>query len=185
MGWYVVETEIRAETLAQDEIETGLGLHTFLPKMRREVRSRAELRHRRDPPNPYVLILPRYLFVQFDLAADKLVWPAIKRQRGVRTILGLRPGGLRSEERSYPMAVRDADFARLQELAAELSAAPLPDNGRPTPLPPETVVRVLWGPMAGQAGEILFDNGIRADVLLASAGVASKISLPRELIESL
>lgn len=173
MGWYVVETELKRETVAQDCIHE-LGLETFLPQMRRIKRS-----HHRFA-NPYLTIFPRYLFVQFDLAADKFVWPAIRRQRGVRSILGRNLG---SEGELLPTAVRPEDFQRLQELAADMMQEPLPTNGRPKPLPKETVVHILWGIMAGKCGKIEFDNGIRADVLLSAAGLVSKITLPRELIE--
>lgn len=173
MGWYVVETELKREIVAQDCINE-LGLETYLPRMPRITRS-----HHRFA-DPYLNIFPRYLFVQFDLAADRMVWPAIRRQRGVRTLLGASGDGI-------PTAIRPKDFQRLQEIAAEKNCPtvqPNLSNGKPVILPPETMVHVLWGPLAGKAGKIEFDNGIRADVLLLTAGVASKISLPRELIEA-
>jgi len=46
------------------------------------------------------------------------------------------------------------------------------------------MVRVLFGPFEGMMGKIEIDNGIRADVLLASAGVLSRLTLPRELLEA-
>lgn len=172
MGWYVVETELKRETVAQDCIHE-LGLPTFLPQMRRATRS-----HHRYA-NPYIPIFPRYIFVQFDLSIDRHVWPAIRRQRGVRNILGSNPDYDR-----IPSAVRDTDFTRLQILATELCREVALTNEKPTPLAKDTVIRILWGPLTGKAGVIEFDNGVRADVLLATAGVASKISLPRELIEA-
>lgn len=170
MGIYVVETEINRETIAQDCIQE-LGLQVFLFRMRRITRSHHRL------ASPFLNIFPRYLFVQFDLSEDKYAWPAIRRQRGVRRILSANPDGI-------PSAVREADFIRLKELAAELMKEVEINNGRPKPLAPETVVRVLFGPFQGFAGKIEIDNGIRADVLLTSAGVLSKITLPRELIEA-
>ena len=173
MGWYVVETELKAETLAQDSIK-DLGLETHLPVMRRITRS-----HHRFS-NPYLPIFPRYIFVQFDLSEDKFVWPAIARQRGVRKLLGV------TETNRVPVPIREADFTRLQELAAELCQENSLTNQKPKPLAPETMVRILWEPFYGATGKIEIDNGIRADVLLAAAGLVRKLSdIPRELIEAL
>jgi len=171
VSWHVIVTEFKQETVAQDTIHE-LGLETFLPKMRRITRSHHRL------ASPFLLIMPGYLFVQWDKDADRLVWHAITRQRGVKTILGL------SEDRKRVTPIRDKDFARLQELAAELSMEVTISNARPKPLASETMVRVLFGPFEGMMGKIEIDNGIRADVLLASAGVLSRLTLPRELLEA-
>ncbi len=172
MSWHVIVSEFKQEYVAQDSIHE-LGLETFLPKMRRITRS-----HHRFA-DPFILIFPGYLFVQWDDYEDRRVWPAIRRQRGVKAILGL------NADCNHVIPINDSDFNRLQELATEMSLpAPLV-NGRPKPLPPETMIKVLWDAMPGAIGKIEFDNGIRADVLLSAAGVASKISLPRELIEAL
>lgn len=172
MSWHVIVTEFKQETLAQDSIHE-LGLETWLPKMRRITRS-----HHRFA-DPFILILPGYLFVQWDKDADRHVWPAIARQRGVKTILGM------SEDRKFVTPIRPNDFARLQEKVTGMLEDVPDQNQRPKPLPPETVVRVLFGPFQDLVGKIEIDNGIRVDVLLASAGVLSKITLPRELIEAL
>lgn len=171
MSWHVVATEFKQETTAHDQIKTGLGLETFLPRMRRTTRS-----HHRFA-DPYQLVMPGYVFVQWDHDADRFVWPAISRQRGVRTILGL------SHDRRHVTPIRDPDFKRLQELAAEMMREPL-TNGPPKPLPPDTVVRILWDMSPAVVGKVEFDNGFRADVLLHAAGVFEKINLPRELIEA-
>ena len=175
MSWFVVETESKRETVAQDCIEE-LGLHTVLFKMRRTKRS-----HMRQS-SPFTLIFPRYLFVEFDISRDQYAWKSIRRQRGVRALLGCTMNG---DVQTPPSPVRDKDFQRLQELAAEMMIDVSMENTRPIPLAHDTVVRVLWGAMPGAIGKIEFDNGIRADVLLMAAGVVSKISLPRELIEAL
>lgn len=170
MGWYVVETELKRETVAQDCIHE-LGLETFFPKKRRINRS-----HHRFA-DPFLPIFPRYLFVQFDLAEDKFVWPAIRRQRGVRNILGASGDGI-------PTAVRPKDFVRLQEIATELAESLIPGSNTPKALDPGTVVRILWGPFRGLVGKIEIDNGIRADVLLDASGLFNKIPVSREYLEA-
>lgn len=141
--------------------------------MRRAVRV-----HKRGA-SPFQNIFPRYIFVELDLPEDKALVGIIKRLPGVKAWLGS------SVTREMPLAVRDVDILRLQELAAELSQ-PVPEltNRPPKPLEPHTVVRILWGLFEGHTATISIDNGIRADVLLLAAGVASKLSLPRELIEA-
>lgn len=171
MGVYVVETEINRETTAQDCIQE-LGLKVDLFKMKRITRSHHRL------ASPYINVFPRYLFVQFDLSEDRFAWPAIRRQRGVRRILSSNPDGI-------PSAVREPDFKRLQELAAELMLDMAGHNGPPTPMDPGTVVRILWGPFKGLTGKIEIDNGIRADVLLGAAGVlGTTIPVSREFLEA-
>ena len=172
MGWHVIVTNYREENLAHDEIQE-LGLEVFLPKMRRIRPTRYRL------ADPFLLILPGYIFVQWDHDRDRHAWRAITRQRGVKSILGL------SQDGAHVTPVRGEDFKRLQELAADMSKDIVIGSSEPTPLDPGTVVRILWAAMPGAIGKIEFDNGIRADVLLMAAGVASKISLPRELIETL
>lgn len=172
MSWHVIVTEFKQETLAQDSIQE-LGLETFLPKMRRIKRSHHRM------ADPFLLIFPGYLFVQWDKDADRFAWPAITRQRGVKTILGM------TEDRRHVTPIRPNDFERLRALAEEMSQDNSLVNARPKPLQPETVVKVLFGPFQGLVGKIEIDNGIRADVLLGAAGVLSKITLPRELIEAL
>lgn len=128
--------------------------------------------------NPFIPIFPRYLFVQLELPIDRGLVGMIKRYPGVKTWLGT------SVMREMPLAVRDTDITRLQELSDDLCQEIVMSNEKPKPLAPETLVRILWEPLDGKFGKVEFDNGIRADVLLATAGVWSKISLPRELIEA-
>lgn len=171
MGWYVLETNPLCEQAVEDRIII-LGPKTFLPQMRRVVRC-----HKRGA-SPFQNIFPRYLFVELDLPADKALVGIVKRYPGVKTWLGA------SVTREMPLAVRDEDIVRLQELANDLSRETVLTNGRPAPLAPETVIRILFGPFDGLTAKVVIDNGIRADVLLLAAGVASKLSLPRELIEA-
>lgn len=123
--------------------------------------------------------MPRYLFVQLDLPGDKDLVGIIKRYEWGIDWLGATP--LRN---GIPMAVRDRDIERLQLLADDLCQEIVISNDPPKPLPKDTLVRVLWGPLQDQAARVEFDNGIRADILLYQAGVMSKLSLPRELIEA-
>jgi transcription antitermination factor NusG len=172
MGWYVVETNPIQEEIAEGSIN-DLGIKTLLLKEPRIRRS-----HHRFA-RPYVLSFPGYLFAEFDLSQDRFAWPAIPRQRGVRTILGM------TSQHAFPTAIRPQDCERIQELAIELKTRIVEGSATPKPLPPETVIQILWGPWQGITGKIEIDNGIRADVLLASAGMFGKVNVPRELIQAL
>ena len=161
-----------SEEAIQDRI-TVLGPASFLPKMRRIKRS-----HHKGV-SPFQLIMPRYLFVQMDLPSDRGLVGIIKRYEGVHGWLGasvLREG--------IPIPIRDTDIERLQVLANDLCQEIVINNDPPKPLSPDTLVRILWAPLQGQLAKIEIDNGIRADLLLCAAGLASKLSLPRELIEA-
>lgn len=171
MGWYVLETNAQATTALQDRI-TVLGPKTHLFQMRRITRS-----HRRGA-SPFIPLFPGYLFVHLALPTDRALITIIKRYEGVRGWLGMRVG------REAPLAVKRKDIERLQELSLDLCQSFDADATPPKPLAKDTMVRVLWGDIPDLVGRIEFDNGIRADVLLATAGVVSKISLPRELIQA-
>ena len=171
MGHYVLHTHSKAEESVQDRI-TKLGAPSLLLRRRRITRS-----HHRGV-SPFTPVLPGYLFVQLDLPSDMDLVGIIKRYPGVLSWLGSSPA------REAPLAVRPIDFTRLEEIAAELEQDVTIQSTPTVPLAKDTVVRVLWGAMPGAVGTIQFDNGIRADVLLQQAGLATKISLPRELIEA-
>jgi transcription antitermination factor NusG len=176
LGWYVVATEPARRGQVDWAVEKGiraLGLNTLLIEAPRITPSKRAFE------TPTILVLPGYVFAQFDLGGHDGQWQKIKDIHGVKTLLGLGPG------KEYPSAVRPADFERLQKLAFDIAHQEIVVETKPIPLKPETLVRVLWLGAPGAIGKIEFDNGIRADVLLIEAGVASKISLPRELIEAL
>lgn len=171
MGWYVLETNAQATQAIQDRI-TILGAATHLFQMRRITRS-----HHRNA-SPFIPIFPGYLFVQLSLPRDRDLVTIIKRYEGVKSWLGMRVG------REAPLRVKKADIKRLCEMADEMSVETFQADEKPTILEKGTVVRILWGNIQGLVGEVEFDNGIRADVLLGAAGLGSKISLPRELIQA-
>lgn len=171
MGWYVLETNAQATQGVQDRI-TSLGPPSISFRMRRITRS-----HKRGA-NPFIPLFPGYLFVQLALPDDRSLVGMIKRYEGVRSWLGMRTS------HEVPLAVRPTDIERLQALSEDLCQEVDLSNEKPKPLPKDTIVRVLWGDIPGLVGKVEFDNGVRADILLATAGVVSKISLPRELIQA-
>lgn len=178
MGWYVVETNPCAEYIVQKKIKAiePVGDRPPFTTWLLEIPRIAPPHYRF--ASPTILVIRGYVFVQFDPIADDGAWQDMNRIEGVKSVIG------QAGRRGTPALVRPKDFQRLQELAVELQADQMVSIEEPKPLKKHTLVRVLWGTMP-VIGKIDFDNGVRADVLLQTAGVASKISLPRELIEAL
>lgn len=177
MGWYVVETKPQAEKHVQKKIAGVIPMpgRPKIPTWLLEIPRTAPAHYRF--ASPTIIVIRRYVFVQFDPALDDGAWQDINRLDGVKGIIGM------AGRTGVPAPISPADFKRLQELAVELmTEAPMVIE-QPKPLEKHTVVRILFGAMP-MFGKVEFDNGIRADVLVQSAGLASKITLPRELIEA-
>lgn len=183
MGWYVVETEPQRRGQvdwsvrdAIEKIEPNPGRPAF-PTLLIETPHLTPPKYRFAPPA--ILVLPRYVFVQFDLREDDGAWQEILRVQGVKTILGMASRG------GIPSSVREKDFERLQKLAHDLAHQEIAPPDKVRPLEAGTVVRILWAPFAGKTAKVEFDNGERVELLLTAAGMFDKLPLPRELIEPL
>jgi len=106
-SWYLIYTKAKGEELAQDNL-TRQGFNTYLPKVKREKRTRGKYR-------PFVeALFPRYLFIQLDTKTDN--WMPIRSTIGVSNMV--RFGGLPAEvpyELVSELQKNDTDGVRKEE----------------------------------------------------------------------
>lgn len=154
--WYVVETQPRAERLAQSHLARQ-RFASFCPRFRKT------RRHARRTDEVLAPVFPGYLFVSFD--SDRDNWTAINGTCGVRGLVGPRS----NRPHAMPVAAMHALFSRCEgEVISSLC---------PT-LVAGQQVRVLTGPFADAVAEVerLDDRG-RVRVLLDLLGGRAPLAL--------
>lgn len=77
-GWYVVNTQPRAEGRAKHHLEMQ-GYRVFCPRCRKTIR------HARKTKSGFSPLFPNYLFVHLDLSRDQ--WRSVNGTRGVVRLL--------------------------------------------------------------------------------------------------
>lgn len=160
-AWYVIETKLRRERDATQEIE-ALGFECFLPI---EVRRRQDRSKKARPIIEYeVAMFPRYIFPRFDMAKP-CGWQAIGRLQSVR-------GWLKAACNEVPRPIRDKTFidrVKLEQIA--LRAALNNDQAvKLAPLPDGVRVTITEGPFATLGGIVNMSVGDRVKLLIDAAG---------------
>jgi transcription elongation factor/antiterminator RfaH len=78
LRWYVVHTQVHAETRASVHLETQ-GYHVFCPRLRKTVR------HARKSTDKLAPLFPGYLFLEMDSSRGR--WRSVNGTRGVVRLL--------------------------------------------------------------------------------------------------
>ena len=156
--WYVVHALPHGEERAQCRL-AAQGFRSFLPRYVKTVRHARKLRSVRAP------FFPRYLFVALDLTRDR--WRCVNSTGGVASLV-------MGDTRPLP-----APPGVVEGLVAACGAGDLvgPGDG----LGVGDQVRLLSGPFAGLAGELVrLDGPRRVQVLLDVMGGAVPVSMERD-----
>jgi len=155
-AWYVVETQPRAERVAQAHLERQ-RFDSFCPRFRKT------RRHARRVDEIVAPVFPGYLFVAFDRDRDN--WTAINGTRGIRRLLGPRA----QRPQPMPVAAMEALLARCE---GDRMGKLCPD------FVPGDKVRLLTGPFFDLLAEIetLDDRG-RVRVLLDLMGRTTAVTV--------
>jgi len=152
-SWYLIHSKPQQETTAAEQLDRQ-GFHTFLPRMRRQVRHAGHWRQKVEA------MFPRYLFVQLD--ADTQDWAPIRSTVGVSTLV--RFG-------NRPACVPEALVEDLRERA---DAESIVATDTRADFNPGQRVRIIDGPFAGLEGIIQARTARdRVDLLLAVIGQAA------------
>jgi transcriptional antiterminator RfaH len=164
MRWYVVHTHPHAEARALRHLNNQ-GFRCFLPRI-------VELRcHARQARPVFAPLVPRYLFVQFDLNVSR--WRAVNGTRGVVCLLTSGPQPL-----PVPQGVVETLLAKCDAHAAVRLAWILTKGLK---------VRIKSGAFSGQTGELaeIFIEGCdRVGVLLTLLGAQTKLEVPSYAVEA-
>jgi transcriptional antiterminator RfaH len=155
-AWYVAETFVRGEALAQRNLERQ-GFESFCPRFCK-VR-----RHARRIDQVIVPVFPGYLFVRFDHQRDR--WHAINGTTGIKRLIG--PSGSRPQ----PMPA-----LAMQALLARCCGDIV--SGLFTTLEPGQSVRLISGPFADRLAHVeRLDVRGRVRVLLDLLGGSTPVSV--------
>jgi transcriptional antiterminator RfaH len=159
--WYVIETKMRREKEAADEIQK-LGFECFMPI---EVRRRKDRSKKHRPEVEYtVAMFPRYIFPKFDIA-QPCGWQHIGRLHSVK-------GWLKSALRETPSPIRSDFIDRvLQEQIAVRAALTNDQSIKFERIANGTRVIILDGPFATLGGIVDMSVGDRIKIMLDAANI--------------
>jgi transcription antitermination factor NusG len=162
-SWYCLQTERRREAEVRDRLEDQ-GFGAFLPLIiaMRAVRPGVM-------QAAAVAAFPGYLFVSFDVQADR--WRSIVYTRGVRGLFSTAP------ERPIRVARNVIDT-----LIAAGYDRPIVEDPRPALIEAGVRLRLIDGPFADQQGICLFDDGKRVRMLMDLLGGEREIAVPRPAV---
>lgn len=162
-AWYVIETKLRREKEATEEIQ-ALGFECFMPI---EVRRRKDRSKKHRPEIQYaVAMFPRYIFPRFDMAMP-CGWQKIGRLHGVK-------GWLKSALRENPLPIKGDFIDRVREEQIAIVAALNNDqNVKLEAIPNGTRVVIQDGPFATFGGFVNMSVGDRVRIMLDAAGFSA------------
>src|SRR5437868_2343189 len=126
--WYVVYTNIKCEFRAEQGLKAK-GYDVFLPRAKRWIR------HARRKKERLVPLLPRYLFVGFDI--NQMPWYEIRNTDGVEGVLSIN---------SIPVAV---PAAAIDDLRALETIGVFDETTEVLRLKAGDPVKLVQGPFAG------------------------------------
>lgn len=160
-AWYCVQSRPRLERLAAHELERQ-GFAAFLPLVAIRLRRRGE-------PERVVSVpaFPSYLFVRFDIRADR--WRCIHSTFGVRRLF--------SSEPEIPTPVPDAAIEELLRLGFD---RPIVADPVPRLIAAGSVVHIAAGPFVGHDGVCLWSDAHRVALLLSVMGAPREVRLTRQ-----
>ena len=156
LPWYVVQTKIRQEQLACDNL-VQQGFIVYFPKIKQLKRLRGRQAVHLEP------MFPRYIFLQPE-AASRSISP-VRSTLGVTNLVrfGQKPAVMRPEDM---LGIREVEFHRNE--ASEKDISPFKPGGR---------VRVANGPLVGMEGLISNVSSERVIVLLQLLGQDTRVSI--------
>jgi len=156
--WYVVYTNIKCEFRAEKGL-LAKGYDVFLPRAKRWIR------HARRKKEQVVPLLPRYLFVGFDI--NLMAWYEIRNTDGVEGVLS---------NNSIPVAV---PAAAIEDLRAMQEIGVFDETTEVLRLKEGDQVRMVKGPFAGHLCTLKSARGKkRVEVILSLFGRENVLSLP-------
>jgi transcription antitermination factor NusG len=163
-AWYVLNTKMRRENEAREEIRE-LGFECFLPL---EIRRRKDRSKKHRPEVNYsVAMIPGYIFPKFDISKP-CGWQNLGRLHTVK-------GWLKSTHLESPRPMRDQTFIdRLKEEQIAVAAALNNDQAiKLEPIPAGTRIIIQEGPFASFGGLVNMTVGDRVKVMLDAAGFSA------------
>jgi len=169
--WFVVQTKLRREKEATDEI-IKLGFDCFMPI---EVRKRKDRSKKHRPIVEYeVAMFPGYIFPQFDIS-QPCGWQQIGRLHSVR-------GWLKSALQESPRPIRGDFIERVRQEQIAVRAAMVNDQAiKLERLPDGTRVIIQEGPFATLGGIVNMSVGDRVRIMLDAAGF-SELNIERKAV---
>jgi transcriptional antiterminator RfaH len=156
--WYVVYTSIKCEFRAEKGL-LAKGYDVFVPRAKRWIR------HARKKTERVIPLLPRYLFVGFDV--DLMPWYEIRNTDGVEGVLS---------NNSIPVAV---PAAAVEDLRAMQEIGVFDETTEVLRLSPGDSVKLVKGPFAGHVCTLKSARGkARVEVILALFGRENILRVP-------
>jgi transcriptional antiterminator RfaH len=160
--WYAVYSQPHRELRAQAQLGAQ-GFRTFLPRYRKTVR------HARRLLTVSAPFFERYLFVALDLARDR--WHSVNGTFGVTSLVCDRSAPVPVPQGIVESMIAISDAGGCLNLGGALTLGER--------------VRVLTGPFAGLAGELVrLDGARRVQVLLELMGGEVAVSIDRAQLAS-
>ncbi len=162
--WYVIYTRTGMERLAQGHLERQ-GFGVYLPHRLKQ------RRHARRVDTIKVPLFPRYIFVAFDISADR--WQGINGTHGVSYLVGVG---------EHPSA---APVGVVEAIREREDAEGLVNIADPDRFAPGEVVEITQGALADQVGIFKCSNDSqRVTLLLGLLGRETEIQLPAAAIRA-
>jgi transcriptional antiterminator RfaH len=156
--WYVVYTNIKCEFRAEKGL-IAKGYDVFLPRAKRWIRHARRKKERVEP------LLPRYLFVGFDI--NLIPWYEIRNTDGVEGVLS---------NNSIPVAV---PAAAIEDLRAMQEISVFDETTEVLRLREGDPVRMVKGPFAGHFCTLKSARGKkRIEVILSLFGRENVLTVP-------